>query len=44
MQVMPMYHGSFTSSWAEPLLLPVLTERTWVDIIDIIDIIDIFAV
>ena len=28
LQVMPMYQGSFTSSWAEPLLLPVLTDRT----------------
>ena len=39
-----MYHGSFTSSWAEPLLLPVLTDRTWVDIIDIIDNIDIIDI
>ena len=41
LQVMPMYQGSFTSSWAEPLLLPVLTDRTWVHIVDIVDIIDI---
>ena len=41
LHVIPMYQGSFTSSWAEPLLLPVLTDRTWAHIVDIVDIIDI---